>query len=119
LACPVGANDDGYPEYREHWEIVLFNKGLNVWHHMYSDGKPSWEKIASDANYRAPDRFKAGQKYELTVKIFHDEVGYPWGTVTCDDSVIRFPLNDFPEEVLAGITACEGENRFYDFKISK
>lgn len=120
LSGPIGTDASGYPELREHWEIVLFDKGLNVWHHMYSNGKPSWKKVASTVlDYKAPATFLPAQKYEMTVKVYHDETGTPWVNVSCGASVINAPLPELPENVLVGLTACEGVNRFYDFKISK
>ena len=37
IAPELGKSAEGIPEYREHWEVVLYNRGLNVWHHEYKD----------------------------------------------------------------------------------
>ena len=40
IAPELGKSEDGkYPELRDHYEIVLFYQGINIWHHRYKDGK--------------------------------------------------------------------------------
>lgn len=41
FAGPVGIDRGGHPEYREHVEIVIFDEGINVWHHTWA-GQPKW-----------------------------------------------------------------------------
>lgn len=104
-------NQDGIPEYREHWEIVLFDEGLNVWHHQYQDGKPSWHLAAY-----ARGKFRPDTVYDLQLQII------PRGDrqemrVRCQDIEFGFSTTALPEEFLAGITGCEGINYFYDFRV--
>ena len=35
----------GLKEFREHWEVVLYDQGVNIWHHEYRDGKPVITRI--------------------------------------------------------------------------
>jgi len=111
IAGPLKENGDGaYPEYQEHWEIVLYFGGLNVWHHEIKDGKPYWRKAAY-----VQAKFQAGVKYELKAKIvFTAKV--PMLEVSCGDCVMGCMLPSLPREYYAGITACEGINKFYSFK---
>jgi len=112
IAGPLGADKDGYPEYREHWEIVLYDQGVNVWHHEFRDGKPFWRKAAFVNATLEP-----GKKYTMTAKIqFTQKV--PILEVSCGDICFGCMLPTLPTEYYAGITACEGLNSFYDFKLS-
>lgn len=46
VAPELGKDAVGRPEYREHFEICVFNEGVNVWHHTFVNGKPSYKKDA-------------------------------------------------------------------------
>ena len=111
LAGPLGAAADGFPEFREHWEVVLWNEGINVWHHQFADGKPIWHLAAS---MKHP--FEAKTRYRLEVAVKRLPQGAEIA-VTCGDASFTYMEHELPETVLAGITGCEGINRFYDFKI--
>ena len=112
LAGPLQENGEAYPVYQEHWEIVLFDKGLNVWHHEIKDGKPYWRKAAYVNCTFEPDK-----QYELTAKVtFTSKV--PMLEVKCGDYVFGCMLPTLPKNYYVGITGCEGVNSFYDFKVT-
>ena len=113
IAPTYGADAQGRPEYREHWEIVLYDKGINVWHHYYRDGKPSWRKAAA-----LTTTFKPGVPYRLEVKLEFAASGC-FLTVTCGDHTFGYHDDNLPKNYYVGITGCEGSNRFYDFTIEK
>ena len=98
-------------EYREHWEIVLYADGLNVWHHEFIDGKPCWRLAAW---LKHP--FAARGRHRLSAKVEFGAKG-PMLTVTCDDQTFGCLIPSFPKTYRAGIMACEGLNRFYDFQV--
>ncbi|MBO5821382.1 MAG: hypothetical protein J6R86_00040 [Lentisphaeria bacterium] len=102
----------GAPEFREHWEIVLYDLGLNVWKHMWIDDKPAWVK---HSYMLAP--FKPRTRYELKITITATPKGQML-EVECDDRKFGCHLPELGKEFYLGITACEGRNRFYDFKLS-
>lgn len=102
---------DDMAEYREHWEIVLYADGINVWHHEFRDGKPYWRLAAWFKHPFAPQT-----KYRLEVKIaFTAKV--PLLTVSCDGQTFGCMLPTLPRVFRAGLTACEGVNCFYDFQV--
>ena len=104
-------NEAGQYEFREHYEVVLYNEGVNVWHHTYEGGRAKWH-LAAFA--RAP--FSPKTKYELKVVLSKVE-GRPMRmTVECGNVRFGFEDDDLPESVYAGVTGCEGRNRFYDFR---
>lgn len=84
IAPELGADAQGRPEYREHWEIVLFDEGLNVWHHTYAEGKPAWVKAAY-----LKTTFCPGTKYALQVTITFPAKG-PMLEVACDGHTIGY-----------------------------
>ena len=112
IAPVLGRHSSGVREFREHWEIVLYDQGLNVWKHMWKDGVPSWIKhsylLAS---------YKKAEKYELKVTVSATEKGQML-EVECDGKRFGCHLPGLGREFYFGIIGCEGRNRFYDFKIS-
>lgn len=108
-----GKDAKGAPEHREHFEIVLYDKGLNVWHHYYTNGKPHWRKAA----YMRAD-FKPGKKYKLAVKLKFTKKG-PMMIITCGGKEFGYTDDTLPKEFYVGLTGCEGVNRFYDFSVDQ
>ena len=102
IAPRLGEDSEGRPEFREHHEVVLYNEGINVWHYVFEGGKAKWHLAAF---LRAP--FEAKRKYDLEV-VLEKRRGQ-----------VHFGYQDetLPESFYAGITACEGRNRFYDFRV--
>lgn len=114
LAGELGLDAKGRPEYREHWEIVLYDEGINVWHHEIRDGKPFWRKAAY---LKTP--FQPGVQYTLEALVEFPAGGKgPQLSVTCDGKRFGCLLPTLPEPFHVGVTACEGVNRFYDFKLT-
>ncbi len=108
-----GKGAKGKPEHRDHFEIVLYDKGLNVWHHYYTNGKPHWRKAAF-----MQAEFKPKQKYLLSVKLNFTKRG-PEMIISCNGKKFGYTDDTLPKVFHVGLTACEGINRFYDFKVSK
>ena len=117
IAPELGRSNDGKPEFREHWEVVLYDLGLNVWHHyMTADGKPAWYKSAS-LKLKPEDAYKPNLRHDLKVKISKNGKGHKEMIVTCGDSVLQYVDDSLPDEFYAGILGCEGRNMFYDFHV--
>lgn len=113
IAEKPGANAEGYPEFRTHYEVVLYDQGINVWRHWFKDGKQVWRKVAF---YNA--RFLPGRKYEMEVDIKFTARG-PMMEISCGNVEFGFVDDLLPRTYYAGIVACEGINRFYEFEIEK
>ncbi|MBQ5796256.1 MAG: hypothetical protein IIW14_09730 [Kiritimatiellae bacterium] len=117
IAPELGKSGDGKSEFREHWEIVLYDLGLNVWHHyMTEDGKPAWYKAAS-LLLKPEDIYKPNIRHNLQVKISKNRKGRKEMVVTCGDYVLQYANDNLPEEFYAGVLGCEGRNMFYDFVV--
>ena len=99
--------------HHEHLEVVLYDRGINLWHHFYIDGKPSWKLITCmDLD------LKAGEKYTLTTDTLFTKAG-KFLVMGCNGKTFGCRIaDDWPETYYVGFTACEGINRFYDFSLT-
>lgn len=120
IAPDLGVSKDGkHPEFREHWEVVVYDEGLNVWHHFWTPEKgPHWIKAASLA---LPKDlwFKPNVKHTLTVRVFKDGKGHKQMTCACNGYTLQYVDDALPDSFYAGVLGCEGRNFFYDFKASR
>ena len=122
LADRLGANEDGYPEYRDHYEIILWSKGINVWRHIYREGKPGWARVAYA---RFP--LEAGTKYDLAVRIEPvarskngpAEAGRMVVVTVDGQHSVAFHAPELPDSVYVGIIGYASYNRFYHFSVSQ
>ena len=114
IAPELGKGKNGFPEFREHYEIVLFMDGINVWHHTYQDGKPAYIRTAFlMCNYDA----KTIYDLQINVKQINNKMLEL--EITCGDHKFGCALPHLAEEYYLGVIACEGRNRFYDFQVKK
>lgn len=100
------------PVHHEHLEIVLYDRGVNLWHHFYHDGKPSW-KLLSFIDLD----LAIGEKHTLTAEMIFTHKGR-FLLMGCDGRTFGCRIaDDWPETYYAGFTGCEGKNCFYDFTL--
>ena len=97
----------GQREYREHCEVVLFDEGVNVWTHGFNSAGPHWILAAY---WRFP--LEANIAHRLQVQREGAQLKMILG-----DRIFGCVPAGLPATVFAGITACEGVNRFYEFGI--
>lgn len=111
LAPELGKDAEGYPEYREHFEIVFWDEGVNIWHHRYADGKPSW-KLAAYC------RFKLEPKTRHAIEVTYAKGdGKKMLSVRAAGHEFGHQNDDLPDVFHVGLTGCEGINRFYNFSV--
>lgn len=113
IAAKLGKNKNGSSEYLQHYEVVLFDKGINLWRHEFKDGKSVWKKLSVLRFSLQPN-----VPYNLSVKISHTKNGKMLSAKVRGET-IEYIDNSLPDEFYAGITGCEGINRFYDFSITR
>lgn len=102
------------PIHHEHLEIVLYDKGVNLWHHFYKDGVPSWKLISFiDLDLQIGTVYRLKAEFRFTSKGKFLIMGCNGDSFGCRIA------DDWPETYFAGITACEGKNRFYDFTFAE
>ena len=92
---------------------MLYDQGINVWHHWFENGKQVWKKAGF-----VKAAFQPNVKYEMDV-----EVKFTAGGTLLEISVgeveMQVMVNNLPRSYYAGIIGCEGLNRFYEFEIEK
>lgn len=104
---------DGRLEYGEHFEVVAYEKGLNFWWLGYEEGR---HVVHSLLKASFPLEEKMVHRLKVTVS----------GSTLSAEIVGQSELYrvDCPalgaySRLYAGITACEGINRFYNFAIRR
>ena len=107
LAVHLDRNEKDQLEYQEHFEIVLYNNGVNVWLHRNKNGKSHWTKTAF-----WKFRLEKDTKYVMTVTIKEKELTFSVG-----DRKFGYAEGNLPDEFYVGITGQEGINRFYNFRV--
>ena len=117
IAPDLGVSKDGkHPEFREHWEVVVYDDGLNVWHHFWTPEKgPHWI-LAASLTLPKDLRFKPNVRHTLEVRVFKDGKGHKQMTCTCNGYKLQYVDDTLPDSFYAGVLGCEGRNFFYDFK---
>ena len=51
IAPEMGKSADGVPEFRNHWEVCLYDAGINLWYHFFENGRQKWHKAAVQAEF--------------------------------------------------------------------
>ncbi len=114
LTPELDKDEKGRYVFKRHFEVVLYNEGINVWHYRYdANGKLTWYLAAF-----ARAKFDAKTKYELKVKVQKGKFN-PRMTIECGDVRFGYESPELVGELYAGITGCEGRNRFYDFTLRR
>ncbi|MBE6655551.1 MAG: hypothetical protein E7609_01610 [Ruminococcaceae bacterium] len=109
IAHDLARDARGLYRYREYYEVVIYEMGINVWR-LTTDKNDTvtWKKMM---NVEFP--VAAGEKHTLTVDIKDDVL-----EIAADGKRMSVRLPDLPKEYYLGIDACENINRFYSFSIS-
>jgi hypothetical protein len=99
----------GQKEFGEHYEIIIYDQGVNIWRYFANEGKLTFRRAAfatfplqKDTKYTLEVK-KSGKT--LTVSVAGHTFGY------FDDAL--------PDPFYVGITGCEGLNYFYDFAVRR
>ena len=107
IVAHVDRNEKDQREYQEHFELVLYNNGVNVWLHRNKNGKSHWTKTAF-----WEFRLEKDTKYLMTVAVKEKML-----TISVEDRKFGYTEENLPNEFFVGITGQEGINRFYNFKV--
>lgn len=120
---------NGKLELREHFEVILYDDGLNLWHHYFEKGDPNSkdprvkrsgveQKWRKQCHLTEKKFYKAKTKYELKVSVRYTGRG-PFIDISCGGRLIGSYAPQMPAgEYRIGLVGCEGRNRFYDFKVT-
>ena len=98
----------GY-RYREYYEVVLYEEGVNVWRLTTDEENTvTWKKTMS-----VDFPVTAGDVHTLTVDIVGDTL-----EITADEHKMTVALPDMFSRYYIGIDACENINRFYSLAVT-
>ena len=117
VAGEFATDAQGRKAFRDHYEIVLFEDGLNVWRHRRpGGGKSEIEKVAYAAHV-----FRKGTPYELKVAVRRKKAyGGRLTTdieVSADGAEVGFRDETVPATCSIGLLGSEGRCRFYDLTV--
>lgn len=101
--------ENGWREYGEHFEAVLYEGGINMWH--ITPKKEGGQQV--EALCKAREAFPAGQWLTMEVKLTRDGIEAKAGSLTARAE------GRLPEEMYIGFTACEGINHFRRFSVEE
>lgn len=108
LAWDMDTDTQGRHQYHNNVEVVLWDHGINVWRLHIESGKHIWTKAAY-----CQFTLQKNTRYQLQVTRKGKQL-----TISVDGHVFGYQEDSLPDEFYAGVTACEGINRLYDFSIS-
>jgi len=109
IAKDMEKDERGVWRYGEYMEIVLWEKGINVWR-MWPEGRKVTWKLMMGVEFPV----SCVEAHPLSVKIKDDVL-----EINADGHRMSLRIHDMYETFHLGLDACEGINRFYDLTITK
>ncbi len=106
ILVPALDFDETGARYGACFEIVLYEKGINVWRHYRQDGKCSWHN-----RLRLTSPLEPGKVHALQVEVLEHDLA-----ITLNGVRHTLRTEDLPEKFHFGITMCEGIARVYEFE---
>lgn len=102
--------EDGSYQYGLHFEVVAYENGCNVWH------------IVPGKDVKNPIDVTKVNSMEFTItdkSIIDMEVSVKDKKllIRVNDNLFEAEHEEFPSQMHVGITACEGNNQFYEFEV--
>jgi hypothetical protein len=109
LAQDWAADAEGRPQYGEFYEVIIYEKGINLWHHFARDGKRTYELAAYSTFALQPDT-----RYKLQVHRKGQTLD-----IAVDGHQIGVLVPALADQLFAGVEGCEGICRIYDFAVAR
>lgn len=103
----IRIDENGKWRYGPCHEVVVWEKGINVWHMYEVDGVLKWHRVMS---LEFP--LEVNKKHELYVELKDKYLRFGVG-----DKVAEVRVETMAEQVYVGVTGCESINRLYSLKI--
>ena len=111
FANEVWTDGEGHLRYGDHYEIVAYENGCNVWRITRAPEGSTRPFVAENClrlRFPMPENTPFTLRVELLAKRFRVELA---------EASFDLPAPFLGEEVYIGLTACEGVNRFYEMEI--
>ena len=102
-------DEEGNLKYRNYYEAVVWEEGLNVWKLYEEDGVMKWHMVMA-----VKFKLESNKKHEIRTEVV--EKGW---NIEIDGIKSYVRIEDLPTEFYIGITGCENINRFYSMEIEK
>jgi hypothetical protein len=109
LAQDWTRDDKGQPTYGEFYEVVIYEKGINLWHHFAREGKCLYEKSAYETF-----PLKADTRYQLTVRKKGKSLAF-----LIDGHEMGVLVPALADELFVGVEGCEGVCRIMGFTVTR
>ena len=102
----------GLQSYDRHIEVVVYDKGINVWDIVYAPDKPERRFIAPKKIAFKTFNIENGERVTVSTKILNGAL-----YIECKGEELTVEIPNLDKELYVGLTACEGINKFYSLKI--
>ena len=99
----------GRPQYGEFYEAIIYERGINLWHHFALDGKRTYELAAF---YEFP--LKADTPYKFVVHRKGKTV-----EMSVDGHKTGVLVHTLSDQLLLGVEGCEGVCQVSDFTVTR
>jgi hypothetical protein len=109
LADEIERCPDGIRRYGHHIEVVAYENGVNVWYLI-----PEEDTVRPVNLIRKKFPVSSGKALLLRVGVEENSLA-----VSLDGTAFRVDFDHIPKAFHAGITACEGIDRFYEFSVTE
>lgn len=117
VAGPLAKDKKGRAAFRDIYEIVLYEEGLNVWRHLRPNGGKSVIELVTYVKHA----FKPKTVYDLKVVVSRMKAYGGRKTtqieVVADGVKAGFRDENVPTVYHVGLLGSEGRCRFYDFRV--
>lgn len=100
-------DENGNHKYQNYYEVVLWEKGINVWRIELVNGEVTVDLVAG---VNMP--LEAGKKHNVSVEIWDKRL-----IIDINGQYINLMAPKLLENVYLGVTACENINKFYSIEI--
>ena len=99
----------GRPQYGEFFEAIIYERGINLWHHFAQDGKRTYELAAF---YEFP--LKPDTPYKFTVHRKGKTL-----EMTVDGHRTGVLIHSIADQLFLGVEGCEGVCQVSDFIVTR
>jgi hypothetical protein len=109
LSDDLRRDEAGVLRYGEHYEIVAYEGGVNIWHLRPLPGDVQAENLIRR-------HFSVAAGMPFTLGVCPTAEGF---AVRLEEESFFLPVRGLPARFHAGVTACEGIDRFYAFAVDR
>ncbi len=113
LSNDLTTNEDGTKLYGAHYEIVAYEDGCNIWYVVLFPENTSHPIKSTRIGY-AQFKIEPNTIIDISAEIDGKKL-----TACINGHTVECFDENIPYQFCAGLTACEGPNRFYEFSVEK